>query len=390
MVIDKQRHVKTRQTLVKMIEHSEYDLGYGDKEMFWLAMTISQEDFAFEPFLAGQYGDCSGFVLHYHPDDNDIAEELEKHERIRERKLVEEFDSSKRVIGTENGQTSTTTPHHSKKKTKREVRPLYINAEYIVEYHEKLRMVGEFLARSITKPVLIKPDMKKPPHNNCYRRDYRHNNCTCGDYECITPPVEMNMYVLRSQWLMMSTRHQNHNIQEGHCTYLVNDFLPLLQRIFTDFPKTFDSNECYVLGCPLIPMMIVKNESEWLPGRGRICDPIRYTNVTDNDNRSTNSIGSSSNIAGNDTKTVEDFATIAERYRRPLPQYNIPKLHDTYPAMQCGVKPQLYLYSDKDHLFHAFPNWATFVKMGFDTDYVTKYREDDCQNAVFGDPLPEV
>ena len=43
----------------------------GDKELFWIAATISGDDWAFEPFLAGQYGDCAGFVLHFDPDDYD-------------------------------------------------------------------------------------------------------------------------------------------------------------------------------------------------------------------------------------------------------------------------------------------------------------------------------
>jgi hypothetical protein len=30
----------------------------------------------------------------------------------------------------------------------------------------------------------------------------------------------------------------------------------------------------------------------------------------------------------------------------------------------------LYIYTAADHCLHAFPNWNTFVKMGFDTDQV--------------------
>ena len=43
-----------------------FGLGYGDKEIYWIAATIAGEKFAFEPYLAGVYGDC-GEVLHFDP-----------------------------------------------------------------------------------------------------------------------------------------------------------------------------------------------------------------------------------------------------------------------------------------------------------------------------------
>jgi hypothetical protein len=165
--------------------------------------------------------------------------------------------------------------------------------------------------------------------------------------------------------------------------YLLNEYLPLLQRVFTDFPRAFDRNECFVLGCPYLPLMTVTNESDWLPGRGRICDPIRFSNAS-----TAMSAADSEREKGNKEREIDGFAEIAAKYRRPLSEFNIPSLYETHPAMQCGVKPQLFLYDSKDKMFHGFPNWPTFVKMGFDTDYVTHYREDDCQNAVFGDLLP--
>ena len=35
-----------------------FTLGYGDKEIYWIAATIANEPFSFEPYLAGTYGDC--------------------------------------------------------------------------------------------------------------------------------------------------------------------------------------------------------------------------------------------------------------------------------------------------------------------------------------------
>jgi Mannosyltransferase putative len=41
-------------------------VGYGDKEIYWIAATIAGENFSFEPYLAGSYGDC-GEILHFDP-----------------------------------------------------------------------------------------------------------------------------------------------------------------------------------------------------------------------------------------------------------------------------------------------------------------------------------
>ena len=43
-------------------------MGYGDKEMYWIAATIAQEKFSLEPFMEGNYGDCGG-VFHFDPTE---------------------------------------------------------------------------------------------------------------------------------------------------------------------------------------------------------------------------------------------------------------------------------------------------------------------------------
>jgi len=40
--------------------------GYGDKEIYWLAATASNERFSFEPHMAGALGDC-GALVHFDP-----------------------------------------------------------------------------------------------------------------------------------------------------------------------------------------------------------------------------------------------------------------------------------------------------------------------------------
>ena len=39
------------------------------QELFWLAATIAGEPYAFEPFMAAYYGDCTSVILHYDPND---------------------------------------------------------------------------------------------------------------------------------------------------------------------------------------------------------------------------------------------------------------------------------------------------------------------------------
>lgn len=51
VLIHKKSHPKLLETLEKWLR--KFVLGYGDKEMFWVASTIAQEHYTWEPFLAG-------------------------------------------------------------------------------------------------------------------------------------------------------------------------------------------------------------------------------------------------------------------------------------------------------------------------------------------------
>jgi len=109
IIINKLTHKKFIEILLEMLPYFHY--GYGEKEIFWIAATISGEDWSFEPFLAGQYGDCTGLVLHFDPDDYD--------------------------------------------KDINDVSVMFINAEYLVEYHSKVKFIGQHFGRVITTPVLV-------------------------------------------------------------------------------------------------------------------------------------------------------------------------------------------------------------------------------------------
>ena len=69
LLMDKRSHRKTIRLLEELLP--SFSIGYGDKEIYWIAATLTGEDFTFEPFLPGQYGDCAGTVFHYDPNQMD-------------------------------------------------------------------------------------------------------------------------------------------------------------------------------------------------------------------------------------------------------------------------------------------------------------------------------
>jgi hypothetical protein len=107
---------------------SYFNIGYGDKVTYWIATTLAQEDFRFEPYLAGairptyfigfchirndmigQYGNCGGVLMHYDP-------------------------------------------LHTDYKNPDDVKPFFINAEQIVE---NLATIGKYVQQVMTAAVLI-------------------------------------------------------------------------------------------------------------------------------------------------------------------------------------------------------------------------------------------
>jgi len=64
VILDKQRNHRTVAELRRLIP--TFNLGYGDKEIYWIAAVIAGDSHAWEPFLQGLYGDC-GEILHFNP-----------------------------------------------------------------------------------------------------------------------------------------------------------------------------------------------------------------------------------------------------------------------------------------------------------------------------------
>jgi len=64
ILMNRNKMIKTTHILSKIIPY--FGLGYGDKEMYWIAATIANEKVSWEPYIAGIYGDC-GQIFHYSP-----------------------------------------------------------------------------------------------------------------------------------------------------------------------------------------------------------------------------------------------------------------------------------------------------------------------------------
>lgn len=120
VLMDRKKMSKTLEAIRFILP--EFRIGYGDKEIYWIAALIADEEVAFEPHVAGSLGDC-GAIIHFDP----------------------------------RGIT-----RHSKPSNKSEseavAEPFYINAEYLLDL-KKITKAGEFLSPKdtvlVTSPIAM-------------------------------------------------------------------------------------------------------------------------------------------------------------------------------------------------------------------------------------------
>lgn len=89
LIVDRTKHPRLLATIAELLPR--FALGWGDKEMYWIASIIAEEPYSFEPFLFTLYGPC-GVIMHYNPNDYqhpDAAQPL----YINGEWLVEKFKS---------------------------------------------------------------------------------------------------------------------------------------------------------------------------------------------------------------------------------------------------------------------------------------------------------
>jgi hypothetical protein len=117
VLMDRRMHEKTFSVLEYILP--TFNLGYVDKEIYWIATTIAQESFEFEPFLAGIYGDC-GEIFHFDPS----------------------------AVATTAAAATTTS------------KPLFLNGQYLAGAKKAFENMEKRLQKTVTKPVAVSVDMK--------------------------------------------------------------------------------------------------------------------------------------------------------------------------------------------------------------------------------------
>lgn len=225
VLINKLRHSKMLGIMKMLLKDGLHNLGYGDKEIFWITATLSGKPFSFSPFLASQYSDCHGVIVHLDPN------EVDKHENAS---------------------------------------PFYSNAEFIVE---DINYVGEFIVNIMSKPLLVSPTIKLI-HFNSFIKGKLDTGCTCLQLECIEVPKKMKMFYLYAEYLHLSTKISNNegDIEKNKCVQIEfnKNNVDLLNDFFTNF---FNKDDCAFGGCPQLPF-IINNTN--VHGKHIFCDPVYF------------------------------------------------------------------------------------------------------------------
>ena len=179
-----------------------FKLGYGDKEIYWLAATIANESFSLEPYLQGMYGDC-GHILHFDPTGVTASD----------------------ILGS--GMRPATTPSSP---PPRDVEPFFLNGQYVAEGVSHL---GAMMDTQITRPQLASIDQK-------IRFMGQLNAMThapCGACEnaggCIDVPAGMNEIILDQQ------RFQLEQVGPPRSSYPKMVYSWLWKRLFAKFTPVF-------------------------------------------------------------------------------------------------------------------------------------------------------
>ena len=157
VVMNKFVHRRTVSVIRSILMKNDYHLGYGDKEIYWIAATIANLSFSFEPYLAGIYGDC-GALFHYDPRDTHLRSPL----------------------------------------------PFYINAEYLVEC---ITSLGEGLELVISNPIRVSLDLNLFTMD---RANSRTNGCcgACRLMGCYPTPLFINQEIRKAQHFELNQTHR--------------------------------------------------------------------------------------------------------------------------------------------------------------------------------------
>lgn len=321
VLLNKMKHAATIEVLERLL-CDNFDVGYGDKEIFWSAATIAKQPFSFEPYLAGQYGDCFGLILHFDPADAERDPPL----------------------------SSSATP-------------LYINAEYMVE--DELVLFGQFLQHIMSSPILIptapfsKHGSSESPlwhnvtdFNDIWTRGGKEvpsTGCVCKHNPCETLHPSINTQLAISQWLTLSLRLSGDK-SRSECIPIVLSYAPLVEAVFDSFALR---NDCLFIGCPDLPYSIDATLADWNTSWPQYCDPITFTEAHEHN--------------------LRDAALEA---RTPWSQWNR-RPHGNNVLVQCGTASTIYIVRNYSVLV-AIPSKEAFLTLGRDFSEVKRIAANDC------------
>jgi len=197
-----------------------------------------------------------------------------------------------------------------------------------------------------------------------------NNNCTCtaSSYKCKNVPSNVTMFVLRSQWLTLSMRTTEDSTTDSlQCIPVLIHYLDALSDMFNYSLSLLGPDECIVLGCVKMPLLVISNHSEWLPSRGRICDPVHYGNE----------------------KLLTSSTSGVKYYRQAWNRFNLPFKRTPHMIIRCEHRSDFFVLGD-DSLFHLIPaelktSYMTSESEESATPVVTK--EDCIELLRFGKPI---
>jgi hypothetical protein len=325
VLVNKQRHPVLLSTLLGFLQNG-VAIGYGDKELFWIAATVANEPFAFEPYVGGQYRDCHGVLVHFDPS----------------------------VLPG-----SGVTPA-----------PFYMNGEFLVERKsepvingqlKELNYIGEYLQNVISKPIAASADVSFVDYRS-WAHDLDSTGCTCrsahnseGVIDCMAPPTEMNDHLLMAEWLTYASTldpklppKMNEN-----CVPVSLSVVQELNRVLAEQLVSHSNdtlfNACSIGGCPALPI-VVYSQFPWAKltvphGIGQYCEPVSFVSPDD-----------------------KVLAAVAEKARSKdvVLHFNRPDVAvgKSVLCLGCGGKV-VYLLKD-DQKLHQIPDVGTFMKLGLD------------------------
>ena len=215
VLIDRFRHAETLRVLLSLLPI--FSIGWGEKEIFWIAATIAKKRFAFERFLCGGYGDC-GFIMHFDP-----------------RQISGEPD------------------------------PFFLNAEYLLE---GMHYIGEFLQTEVTNPILVTDNLRLSDEDPWKR--VTKKGCSCPHTSCRKSMDYLSRLILHMQWVTLIQAR----LRKNHTCVPVS--VGVLRMVNQMAKSILVPNLCYFTGCPsVLPMLITHGVEQINSKTNTVCIPFQ-------------------------------------------------------------------------------------------------------------------